>query len=146
MIETAGLTFAYPRGEPIFQDYSWQIERGQVWTVIGPSGCGKSTLLALLAGLLLPQQGQVRIDGQPLERPRPHRADHPGLRTAALGNGARECPPGARVRNYYGPDGVHARAITAPSRWTDGWNDSAAAVRRPLPWANLWRATPARTL
>ena len=109
MIETAGLTFAYPRGEPIFQDYSWQIERGQVWTVIGPSGCGKSTLLALLAGLLLPQQGQVRIDGQPLERPRPRTGliiqDYGLLPWATVRENARL---GLRVRNYYGPDGVHA--------------------------------------
>jgi NitT/TauT family transport system ATP-binding protein len=122
VIETAGLTFAYPRGEPIFQDYSWQIERGQVWTVIGPSGCGKSTLLALLAGLLLPQQGQVRIDGQPLERPRPRTGliiqDYGLLPWATVRENARL---GLRVRNYYGPDGVHAPRDYTRTIEVDGW-------------------------
>ncbi len=68
MIEITSLTFAYPHGEPVFQNFSWQAARGQAWTVIGPSGCGKSTLLALLAGLLLPQQGDVRVDGEALSR------------------------------------------------------------------------------
>jgi NitT/TauT family transport system ATP-binding protein len=36
---------------------------------VGPSGCGKSTLLRLLAGLLLPDQGQVCLHGRPLTGP-----------------------------------------------------------------------------
>ncbi len=36
---------------------------------MGPSGCGKTTLLRLLSGLLPPDQGQVRLHGQPLPGP-----------------------------------------------------------------------------
>ncbi len=37
---------------------------------MGPSGCGKSTLLRILAGLLLPDQGQVWLGGEPVTEPR----------------------------------------------------------------------------
>jgi NitT/TauT family transport system ATP-binding protein len=37
--------------------------------LIGPSGCGKSTLLKILAGLLRPDEGQVSLNGHPLNAP-----------------------------------------------------------------------------
>jgi ABC-type nitrate/sulfonate/bicarbonate transport system ATPase subunit len=37
---------------------------GELVAIVGPSGCGKSTLLTILAGLLVPEHGQVRVDGQ----------------------------------------------------------------------------------
>ena len=36
----------------------------EVVTILGPSGCGKSTLLRCLAGLLIPSEGTIEIDGQ----------------------------------------------------------------------------------
>ena len=43
---------------------------GQSVAVIGPSGCGKSSLLQMAAGLLVPDEGSVRVDGEPLAGPR----------------------------------------------------------------------------
>jgi NitT/TauT family transport system ATP-binding protein len=40
-----------------------EIRRGEFLAVVGPSGCGKSTLLSIIAGLLRPSAGEVRIDG-----------------------------------------------------------------------------------
>lgn len=42
------------------------VERGKTTVLIGPSGCGKSTLLRLVIGLLTPDQGEVRFDGETL--------------------------------------------------------------------------------
>jgi osmoprotectant transport system ATP-binding protein len=45
------------------------IEPRTTVALIGPSGCGKSTLLRLMNGLLTPDAGTVRFDGQPMEGP-----------------------------------------------------------------------------
>ena len=52
------------------EDVSFEVAQGEFVCVVGPSGCGKSTLLRLLAGLLLPDRGQVCLYGQPLTGPR----------------------------------------------------------------------------
>jgi NitT/TauT family transport system ATP-binding protein len=111
MIALEGLTFGYPSAVPIFQDFSWRVERGDTWAVIGPSGCGKTTLLYLLAALRMPESGRILIDGQPLTRPRPHTGlilqDYGLLPWATVRQNA---GLGLRVRNFYGPDGTHAPA------------------------------------
>jgi NitT/TauT family transport system ATP-binding protein len=45
-----------------------KIEAGEFVCIIGPSGCGKSTLLSLLAGLIFPTKGEIRIDGEPVKK------------------------------------------------------------------------------
>ncbi len=51
------------------EDVSLEVVPGEFLCVVGPSGCGKSTLLRLLAGLLVPERGQVCLHGQPLTGP-----------------------------------------------------------------------------
>jgi sn-glycerol 3-phosphate transport system ATP-binding protein len=46
------------------EDISLEIEEGSFVALLGPSGCGKSTSLRLLAGLELPDEGQIFIDGR----------------------------------------------------------------------------------
>jgi ABC-type nitrate/sulfonate/bicarbonate transport system ATPase subunit len=108
MIHTHALTFGYPHNTPIFQDFDWQVESGQTWTVLGPSGCGKTSLLYLLAGLLQPSSGSIEIDGQALIRPRPRTGlilqDYGLLPWATVRQNAEL---GLQVRDFYGPDGKH---------------------------------------
>jgi NitT/TauT family transport system ATP-binding protein len=50
------------------------VKPGEFLCVVGPSGCGKTTLLRLFAGLLLPTEGTVLFDGQPITAPARERA------------------------------------------------------------------------
>ncbi|SRR5579885_1403056 len=45
---------------------SFEIRRGEFFSLLGPSGCGKTTLLRMLAGFELPTAGEIFIDGQPM--------------------------------------------------------------------------------
>lgn len=66
-----GLDHVYPassgrKGSPLpaLQETQFQVASGSFVALIGPSGCGKSTLLRLLAGLLEPTRGSLRLDGE----------------------------------------------------------------------------------
>ena len=50
----------------ILSGVSFTIQRGESAAIVGASGAGKSTLLALLAGLDLPTEGRITLDGQDL--------------------------------------------------------------------------------
>ena len=111
MIAIENLTFAYNGNQPIFNNFSLEIGRGEAWAVIGPSGCGKTTLLYLLAGLRYPAKGLIKVDGQVLTRPRPTSGlvlqDHGLLPWATVRQNARL---GLTIRTFYGSDGRHAPA------------------------------------
>lgn len=50
-----------------------QIRKGEFVSLIGHSGCGKSTLLNMIAGLDLPSEGVVALEGQQITKPGPDR-------------------------------------------------------------------------
>jgi ABC-type lipoprotein export system ATPase subunit len=52
--------------DPIISDFSMIAKKGEWITFIGPSGSGKTTLLNLIAGILLPQAGDITVCGQSL--------------------------------------------------------------------------------
>lgn len=63
IVEIRNMTFS--RGSRlIFDDVSLKIPRGKVTAIMGPSGTGKTTLLKLIGGQLLPDSGQILLDGQ----------------------------------------------------------------------------------
>jgi spermidine/putrescine transport system ATP-binding protein len=80
---------ASPKGQPVVQlsgvsksfgdlkavdDISFEIQRGEFFSILGPSGCGKTTTLRLLAGFEQPDEdgGEVRLLGQTVNKKRPY--------------------------------------------------------------------------
>ncbi|QGS69421.1 ATP-binding cassette domain-containing protein [Oceanobacillus sp. 143] len=53
-VENLSLRFG---NHEVLKDISFQIEEGELITLLGPSGCGKSTLLRVIAGLEVFQEG-----------------------------------------------------------------------------------------
>lgn len=111
IINLTNISFVYPDGTAIFEQFSWQVKRGEAWAIIGPSGCGKSTLLYLVAGLRRPSGGQLLVDRQALSRPRPKTGlilqDYGLLPWATVWDNA---ALGLDIRRFYGPDGKHTPA------------------------------------
>ena len=55
---------------PVLDDLSIEVPEGAFCAVVGPSGCGKSTLTRLIAGLMRPDRGEVRLGGEVVRSPR----------------------------------------------------------------------------
>ena len=63
-IELARIGLTYDnRAKPALHEFSMTIEKGQFIAVSGQSGAGKSTLADILSGLLLPDRGEMSVDG-----------------------------------------------------------------------------------
>ena len=54
-------------------DVNLEISNNKFTTLVGPSGCGKSTLLYMLAGFEKPTDGEIIMDGNPIDKPGPDR-------------------------------------------------------------------------
>ncbi|HCT80010.1 MAG TPA: ABC transporter ATP-binding protein [Micromonosporaceae bacterium] len=67
LLQTDGLVKSYGR-TPALRGLSVTIASGEIVAVTGPSGCGKSTLLHCLAGIVLPDAGEVRYRGRSLNQ------------------------------------------------------------------------------
>lgn len=73
-LENANVGFGPPSARTeVLRDINLQVQENEFVAVIGFSGSGKSTLMALLAGLILPDQGQIRLRGKQVWEPGPDR-------------------------------------------------------------------------
>ncbi|MCP5468954.1 MAG: ABC transporter ATP-binding protein [Chlamydiales bacterium] len=68
-IEFRDVSFCYPGTEnPIFESFSFEVEKGKTIGIVGDSGAGKSTLLDLLLGLYMPSEGEILVDDVALDK------------------------------------------------------------------------------
>ena len=65
---------------PVIRDVSMDLRRGEVVALLGPNGSGKTTCFYSIAGLVMPDGGQVMLDGQDV-------TNFPMYRRARLGIG-----------------------------------------------------------
>jgi NitT/TauT family transport system ATP-binding protein len=105
-VEIRGVGKRWGTGVEALRDVAVTFPRGRLTTLLGPSGCGKTTLLKIIAGLVLPTTGEVRVRGRRVEGPGPERAFvfqdfallpwASVLRNVAFGLELRGVPPAAR--------------------------------------------------
>ena len=63
-------SFTYQGGEAVVDKVDWTISEGEFHCLVGRSGCGKTTLLKIAAGLLLPTEGSIHIQGKEVREPK----------------------------------------------------------------------------
>lgn len=62
-IEVDGASKVYPNGTVALAPVDLQVRDREFVSLLGPSGCGKSTLLRIIAGLIDPTEGDVKVNG-----------------------------------------------------------------------------------
>lgn len=76
MIDIKNLTFAYHRKPRLFNSLDLQLMPGNIYGLLGRNGAGKTSLLRILAGLIFPQSGEMKVMGfEPGRRQQPFLAD-----------------------------------------------------------------------
>ena len=63
MIRFVGVTKRYG-GTPVLERFDLEVAEGERLVIFGPSGCGKTTLLRLVAGLEVPDEGEIWLEGR----------------------------------------------------------------------------------
>lgn len=71
LLEVRNLHKSYVDGWTL-HDVSFAVDQSENFCLLGPSGCGKTTLLRLIAGLEMPDSGQVLVDGRDVSHVPPH--------------------------------------------------------------------------
>jgi branched-chain amino acid transport system ATP-binding protein len=64
LLSVEGLVAGYSAADEILKGVDLTLDAGEIVSVIGPNGAGKSTLLKVIAGILVPHQGSVRLRGK----------------------------------------------------------------------------------
>lgn len=66
-LEVRHVSYCYPgTGQNVLDDVSFEIQRGETIALVGENGAGKSTLVRILSGVLIPDAGEVLVDGKDL--------------------------------------------------------------------------------
>ena len=74
ILSTDSINVIYQESLIALQNVSLDIPAAKLTAILGPSGCGKTTLLKVIAGLIKPTSGSVKVRGNEIEGPGPDRA------------------------------------------------------------------------
>lgn len=78
MVELQTVTKAFG-GLRAVRDVTFNVERGEIVSVIGPNGSGKSTLFNLISGVMPPTSGSIHVLGRNIRKLRPHQVSRIGV-------------------------------------------------------------------
>jgi NitT/TauT family transport system ATP-binding protein len=76
MLQVAGVSLEYRTPDSVVRAthrVSFDVFESERFVLLGPSGCGKSTLLKAVGGFIAPVEGEIRLDGHPVQGPGPDR-------------------------------------------------------------------------
>jgi NitT/TauT family transport system ATP-binding protein len=74
IVDVKNVGKTYDGGVEALADVNVALPNGGLCTLLGPSGCGKTTLLKIIAGLILPNRGEIWVKGKKVDGPGPERA------------------------------------------------------------------------
>lgn len=74
IVKVRGISKQYANGVVALEEVTLDVPRGELVTLLGPSGCGKTTLLKIIAGLIPPDLGEIRVNDRTIDGPGPERA------------------------------------------------------------------------
>lgn len=66
ILEVNNLSYHYYNSRTIFHDVSFNLDKGEVLSILGTNGAGKSTLLNCIANLFKPDTGEIFLNGKPM--------------------------------------------------------------------------------
>ncbi len=78
LLQVNNLSIAFG-GLRAVDDFSLEIERGELYGLIGPNGAGKTTVFNLLTGVYKPNEGIIRLDGEDITRKNTIEINHAGI-------------------------------------------------------------------
>jgi ribose transport system ATP-binding protein len=78
LVQMKTITKTFP-GVVALDGVSFECCRGEVHAVVGENGAGKSTLMKILAGVYVPDSGEIALDGESVRIPTPHAAQQLGV-------------------------------------------------------------------
>lgn len=123
----------------ILNDVSFELDADELTGVYGERGAGKTTLVNVAAGWLLPDEGQVLLDGQPLDDA--SRRDFRGALHAQIGFADRAGP---ELPNLTAEEWVATASVLDGLSWREAMRVARAALERVgqadagrVPWKNL---------
>ena len=81
LLKVEGIVAGYTAADEILKSVGLTLAAGEIVGIIGPNGAGKSTLLKVIAGILCPSRGSVRLDGRDITGRAPRRSARSALRS-----------------------------------------------------------------
>jgi nitrate/nitrite transport system ATP-binding protein len=128
----------------VLKNVSLKVEDGEFVAIVGFSGSGKTTLISLMAGLTMPDSGEVLFRGKPVTEPGPERGvvfqnyslmpwlsarDNVALAVDSVFAAERSSKRKERVRHYVGMVGLAHAADRKPAELSGGMRQRVAVAR-----------------
>ena len=132
-------------GRTVLDGLSLEIEDGELFSLVGPSGCGKTTVLRAVAGLVVPESGEISIGGSRVDPAQPwknrvgmvfqdealyeHFTVSGNLAFPALATGSRRAEAESGARRLAGRLGIRRLLRRSPRTLSTGERGMVAAGR-----------------